>query len=123
VTPEKWEKGLKLQVSATQAFHSLYDWFYQTTWLFSGGPEDPAGDTVREMHSANVLYPALKSSIHAIQTEDGDDHQNAAHWTIQMVKLWMTRRWREFKVANCTLPVRVANEHALLVDLVLPVDE
>jgi len=40
--------GFKLHVTATQGFHSLYDWCYQTMWLFSGVPDDPEDDTVME---------------------------------------------------------------------------
>jgi hypothetical protein len=34
----------KLQVAATPGFHSLYDWCFQTMWLFSGAPEDSEDD-------------------------------------------------------------------------------
>jgi hypothetical protein len=40
--------GFKLQVTATLGFHSLYDWCFQTMWLFSGTPEDPEDDTVMD---------------------------------------------------------------------------
>jgi len=40
--------GFKLQVTPTLGFHSLYDWCYQTMWLFSCGPGDPEDDTVME---------------------------------------------------------------------------
>jgi len=42
--------ALKLQVTAMPAFHSLYDWCFQTMWLFSGASEDPDDNTVMEMH-------------------------------------------------------------------------
>jgi len=36
----------KLQVTATLAFRSLYDWCYQAMWLFSDVPEDPEDEKV-----------------------------------------------------------------------------
>jgi hypothetical protein len=60
--------GFKLQVTATPGFHSLYDWCFQVMWLFSGSPEDPVDDTVMEMHSADALYSAVKSLMHAVRT-------------------------------------------------------
>jgi len=64
--------GFKLQVTATPAFHSLYDWCYQAMWLFSGAPEDPENESVMEMHGADALYSAVMSLMHAIRTEDQD---------------------------------------------------
>jgi hypothetical protein len=49
--------GFKLPVTVTSEFNSLHDWCYQAMWLFSGVPECPEDDTVREKHSANALYP------------------------------------------------------------------
>jgi hypothetical protein len=62
----------KLQVTATPRFHSLYEWCFQTTWLFSGAREDPEDETVMEMHRADALYSMVNSWIHAIQTADED---------------------------------------------------
>jgi hypothetical protein len=47
--------GFKLQVTATPEFHSLYDWCFQTMWLFSGAPDDPEDDTVIERHGAEEI--------------------------------------------------------------------
>jgi hypothetical protein len=58
--------GFKLQVTATPGFHSLYDWCFQTMWLFSGEPEDPEDETVMEMHGADALYSAVMSLMHVI---------------------------------------------------------
>jgi len=44
-----------LQVTATPEFPLLYDWYYQTMWLFSGVPEHAEDDTVMEKHSADAL--------------------------------------------------------------------
>jgi hypothetical protein len=109
--------GFKLQVTATPGFHSLYDWCYQTMWLFSGAPEDPEHETVMEMHSADAPYSAVKSLIHAIQTEDQDVQQDAAHLMIQIAKPWTIRRWSESKLANGKPLVRISKENAHLVDL------
>jgi SNF2 family DNA or RNA helicase len=84
--------GFKLQVTATQGFHSLYDWCYQAMWLFSGTPEDPEDETVMEKHSANALYSAVKDLMHAIRTEDEDTEQDAAHQMFQIAKPWTIRR-------------------------------
>jgi len=62
--------GFKLQVTATLGFNSLYDWCFQTMWLFSGAPEDPEDDTVMGKHGAKALYSAVESLMHAIWTED-----------------------------------------------------
>ena len=78
--------GFKLQVTAPPGFHSLYDWCYQTMWLFSGAPEDPEDETVMEMHDADALYSTVKSLMHAILTEDQDAQQDAAHRLIQIAK-------------------------------------
>jgi hypothetical protein len=51
-------------------------------WLFSGAPKDPEDETVMEMHGADALSVALKSSMHAICPEDKDAQQDAAHWMI-----------------------------------------
>jgi hypothetical protein len=62
--------GFKLQVAATPGFHSLYDWWYQAMWLFSGAPEDPEDETVMEMHRADAQCSAVKSFMRTIRTED-----------------------------------------------------
>jgi len=92
--------GFNLQVSAIPGFHSLYDWCYQTMWLLSGAPKDPENDTMMEKHGADALYSAVKTLMHAIQTEDYDTQSDAAHQLIQIVKPWMIRRWSELKLAN-----------------------
>jgi len=61
-------------------------------WLFSGAPEDPEDDTVMEMHSADALYSAVKSLMHAIRTEDEEAKQDAAHRMIQIATPWTIRR-------------------------------
>jgi hypothetical protein len=66
----------KLHITATPGFHSLYDCCFQTMWLFSGTPEDPEDVTVMEKHGAWVLYSAVKSLIHDIQTKDQDAQQH-----------------------------------------------
>jgi len=109
--------GFKLQVTATPGFHSLYGWCYQAMWLCSGAPEDPEDETVMEKHGADALYSAVKSLKHAIQTEDQDAQQDAAHQMIQIAKPWTIRRWSESELANGKPLVRIPKENAHLVDL------
>ena len=78
--------GFNLQITATPGFHSLYDLCYQAMWLFSGAPDDPENETVMEMPGANALYSMVKSSMHAIRTEDQDTEQDAAHRMIPLGK-------------------------------------
>jgi len=94
--------GFKLQVTATLGFHSLYDLCYQMMWLFSGAPDDPEDDTVMAKHGAETLYSAVKSLMHAVQTENEEAQQNAMHRMIQIAKPWMIRRWSESKLPNET---------------------
>jgi hypothetical protein len=42
----------ELQVTAAPGFHSLYDWCFQTIWLFSGASHDPENDSVMEKYGA-----------------------------------------------------------------------
>jgi hypothetical protein len=53
------EIGFKLQVTATPEFHSLDDCCFQTMRQFSGAPDEPEDDSVREKHSAEALYSAV----------------------------------------------------------------
>jgi hypothetical protein len=92
--------GFKLHVTATVGFHSLYHWYYQTMWLFSGVPDDPENDAVMEQHGADALYSAVKNMMHAIRTEDEEGQQDAAHRMIQIAKPWTVRRWSESNPAN-----------------------
>ena len=109
--------GFKLQVTAMPGLHPLYDWCFQTMWLFSGVPEYPEDDTVMEKHRAEALYSAVKSLMHAIRTKDKDAQQDAAHWMIQIAKPWTIRRWSASKLANGKPLVRIPKENAHLVDL------
>jgi len=109
--------GWKLQVTATPGFHSLYDWCYQTMWLFSGAPEDPEDETVMDQHGVDALYSAVKSLMHAIRTEDEEAQQDAAHRMIQNAKPWTIRRWSESKLANGKSLMRIPKENAHLLDL------
>jgi hypothetical protein len=109
--------GFNLQVTATPGFHSLYDWSFQTMWLFAGAPEDPEDETVMEMHGADVLYSALKSLMDAIRTEDEEAPHDAAYGMIHIAKPWTIRRWSESKLANGKPLVRIPKENAHLVDL------
>jgi hypothetical protein len=109
--------GFKLQVTATPGFHSLYDWCFQTMWLFSGAPEDPEDDTMMEKHGAEALYSAVKSLMHAIQTKDEEAQQDAAHRMIQIAKPWTIRQWSESTLADGKPLVRIPKENAHLVDL------
>jgi hypothetical protein len=115
--------GFKLQVTPTPGFHSLYDWCYQTMWLFSGAPEDPEDETVMDQHCADALYSAVKSLMHAIRTEDEEAHHDAAHRMIQIANPWTIRRWSESKLANEKPLVRIPKDHPHLVDLEWTEDE
>jgi len=86
-------------------------------WLFSCAPEDPGDDAVMEKHGTYALYSAVLSLMHAICTENKDAQQDAAHWTILIVKPWTIRRWSESKLANGKPLVRIPKENAHLVDL------
>jgi len=115
--------GFKLQVTATPGFHSLYDWCYQAMWLVSGAPDDPEDETVKEKHGADAVYSAVKSSMHAIRTEDEEVQQDAAHRIIQTAKPWTIWRWSESKLANRKPLVRTPKENAHLIDLEWTEDE
>jgi len=115
--------GFKLHVTAMPGFHSLYDWCFQMMRLFSGVPEDREDGTVMEMHSADALYPAVKSWMHAIRTVDEEAQQDAAHWMIEIAKPWTIRRWSESKLANGTTLVRIPKDNAHLVDPKWTADE
>jgi len=68
--------------------------------LFSGAPEVPEDDIVMDKHRAEALYSTVKSMMRAIQTEDDEAQQYAAHWMIQIAKPWTMRRGLELKPAN-----------------------
>ena len=86
-------------------------------WLFSGAPEDPEDDTVIEMHSADALYSAVKSLMHAIRTDVEQAQQDAQYRMIQLAKPWTITRWSELKLANGKPLVQIPKENAHLVDL------
>jgi len=86
-------------------------------WLFSGAPEDPEDDTVMEQHGADALYSAVKSLLHAIQTEDKEAQHEGVHRMIQIAQPWTIRRWSESNLANGKPLVRIPKEYAHLVDL------
>jgi hypothetical protein len=76
--------GFNLRVAATPGFPTLSAWCCQTIWLFSGAPEDPEYETVKEMQGADALYSAVTSVIHAIRTEDQNAQPDEAHQNIQL---------------------------------------
>jgi hypothetical protein len=115
--------GIKYYPTTTPRFHSLYDWYYQVIWLFSGAPEDSEVETVMEKHGADALYSAVKCLLHAICTEDEDSQHNAAHRMIQIANPWMIRRWSESKLANGKPLIRIPKNNAHLVDLELTENE
>jgi len=92
--------GFKLQVTAPPGFHSLYDWWYQTLWLFSGVPDDPEDETGIEKHGADSLHSTVKNFIPTIQTENEAVQQDAANQMIQIANCWTLRRWSESKLAK-----------------------
>jgi len=92
-------------------------------WLFSGAPDNPEDETVKEKHGADVLYSAVKSLMHAIRTEDHEAQQDAAHRMIQIAKPWTMRRWSESKLANGKPLLQIPKENAHLIDLKWTEDE
>jgi hypothetical protein len=84
--------GFKLQLTAMPGFHSLNGWCYQAMWQFSGTPGDPENETVMEMHTAGALYPAEKSWMLSIRTEDQDAQQDVAHCMIRIANPWKIRK-------------------------------
>jgi hypothetical protein len=115
--------GFKLQVTATPGFHSLYDWCYQTMWLFSDAPEDREDDMAMDPHGADELYSAVIRLMHAIWTEDKEAQQDVAQRMIENEKPWTRRRWSESKLANGKPLVLIRKENAHLVDLEWTEDE
>jgi len=59
----------------------------------------------------------VKSLMHAIQTEDEEGQQDAAHRMMQISKPWTIRRWSELKLANGKPLVQIPKANAHLVDL------
>lgn len=49
-------------------------------------PDDPENDMSMAKHCSQALYSVVKSSMHAIHSEDNKAKQNAAHWLIQSAK-------------------------------------
>jgi hypothetical protein len=92
--------GLKLQVTATPAFHSLYDWCFQTLWLCSGMPESPEDDIVMKKHGAEALYSTVKSRLPIGQNIEEEAEQNVAYWIIQIEKPWTIRRWPQSELTT-----------------------
>jgi hypothetical protein len=86
-------------------------------WLFSGALGDPEDEIVMEVHSPDALYSAVKGLMHAIQAEDQDAQQDAAHQMIQIVKTCMIRRWSESKLGNGKTLVQIPKKNTHLVDL------
>ena len=86
-------------------------------WRCPSAPEDADDDTVVEKHSGEALDPAVKSLIRAFWTEVHNTQQDAAHRMIQVAIPWTMRRWSESKLANVIPLVRIAKQHAHLVDL------
>jgi hypothetical protein len=108
--------GFTFQVTATPGFHSLYDWCFQTIWLFSVTSEEHKDETLLEMHNSDALNSAVKGWMHAIRTEYQDTSQDAAHRIIQIAKPCKIRRWSESKLASGRPLVQITMENALLVD-------
>jgi len=92
-------------------------------WLFSGAPDNPEDETVKEKHGADALYTAVKSLMHAIRTEDEEAQQDAAHRVIQIAKPWTIWRWSESKLANRKPLVRIPIKNVHLIDLEWTEDE
>jgi len=55
--------------------------------------------------------------MHAIQTEDEEAQQDAAHQMMKIAKSWMIRRWSESKLANGKPLLQKPKENAHIIDL------
>jgi len=86
-------------------------------WPFSGVPDNREDDTVIEKHGAEALYSAVKSLMHATQTEDKVAQQDVAHRMIQIAKDWTICRWSESTLANAKILVQMTKQNACLIDL------
>jgi len=84
--------GLKCQVTANKKLCSLFGCKYGTVWLFSAAPGNGEDDTVMEKKCTEALYSAMKSLVHAIQTEDTAAQQDTAHYMIPFANSLMRRR-------------------------------
>jgi len=62
-------------------------------WLLSGVPDNPEDNSVMEQHGAEALHAKVKRLMHAIQSENEEAQQDAAHQTIKIGKSW-TISWR-----------------------------
>ena len=109
--------GFKPHVTAAPGFHTLYDWCYQTMWVFSGVPGNTEDEIGMEMDGADAMYCTVKSIMHPIRTEDEQANQDPVHRMIQIAKPWTIRRCSELRLANRTPLVRIPMENANLIDL------
>jgi len=109
--------GFEPWVTAMLGCHWVSDWGYRTMWLCSGAPGDPEDDTGIEKHDAEVLHSAVRSVMHAIQTEDEQTPHDMAHYRFPNAKLWTIRRCSESKLPNEQPLVWIWNEHAHNLDL------
>jgi hypothetical protein len=78
--------GLKLQVTATLGFHSLYDLCFQNICLFSGVPDNPEDNTVTEQHGGAELYLVVHSMRYATRTEYEEAQEDVAHKILYIAK-------------------------------------
>jgi hypothetical protein len=69
------------------------------------------------IHGADALYSSGNSVTHAIQMEDHDTQQDAAHMMIQMEKPRTMKRCSQSNLANEKLLVQLLKENAHLLDL------
>jgi len=86
-------------------------------WLFSGVPDHPEDDTVREKDGAEALYSAVKGLMHANRTENEEARQDVGLRMIQFAKPWTIRRWSESKLGKRKPLVRIPKVNAHLIDL------
>jgi hypothetical protein len=54
--------------------------------------------------------------MHAIQTEDKEAQQDAAHRMMQIAKPWTNRRWSELKLPKGKPVLQILKENSHLVD-------
>jgi len=69
-----------------------------------------------EMHGAEALYFAVKSLMHAIQTENKEAQQHAVHRIIHIPKPWMISSWLESKVLDGKPLLQIPKKNAHLID-------
>jgi hypothetical protein len=101
--------GFKVQVTATLGFHSLYDWCFQTMWLFSGAahrmiqiakPWTTRRWSESKLANGNPLVRIPKENAHLVDLEWTADQQAKLKALVEKYTsrgssgAWRVHRWR-----------------------------